>query len=50
MSYENSRRLDAIQTISELISLENETDKLTQRCKFNFHYFDSDNAGQDFKT
>jgi len=48
MSYENSRALNAIQEISELISLESETDKLTQRCKFNFHYFDSNNAGQDF--
>lgn len=49
IDYSNSRAFKRKKEIQEVVSLKNDNDILTKRCKFNFHYFDKDNAGQDFK-
>ena len=46
--YSNSKGIAKLQEIVKTASLNNETDLITIRSKFNFHYFDKDNAGQDF--
>ena len=47
--YGNKRAAEKIEKIKQLSSLKNDSDLITTRCKFNFHYFDNSNAGQDFK-
>lgn len=49
MSYGNTRGQIRLSEYAKQIMLETTTDKLTARCKFNFHYFTKDkNAGQGF--
>ena len=45
----NSKKTKNLTIIKENASLELKTDILTKRCKFNFHYFNKNCAGQDFK-
>lgn len=45
----NSKKAKNLPIIKEGASLELPTDILTKRCKFNFHYFNKNCAGQDFK-
>lgn len=47
--YSNNKSKQKLNLISEYASLYKETDKLTIRCKFNFHYFNIQDAGEDFK-
>ena len=48
--FANQRQESFLAQLGEFPSLEDENDKLTRRCKFNFSYFDaSQEAGQDFK-
>ena len=47
--YQNSKTLELITDINSNFILEDENDTLTQRCKFNFHYFTLQKAGQDFQ-
>ena len=46
-SFPNSKR-DRFLLSRDICSLEDDGDKLTERCKFNFHYFTVQAAGQDF--
>ena len=47
--FENKRKTNFFKAIKALPSLEDETNNLTIRCKFNFSYFDSSQgAGQKF--
>ena len=49
MGYTNTRKEQRLSEFTKQIMLETLTDKLTARCKFNFHYFTKDkNAGQEF--
>lgn len=45
----NSKKTKNLTIIKENASLELKTDILTKRCKFNFHYFNKNCAGQDFR-
>ena len=45
----NSKKEKNLPLILESASLNLPTDILTKRCKFNFHYFNKNCAGQDFK-
>ena len=45
----NSKKAKNLPLIQESASLDLPTDILTKRCKFNFHYFNKNCAGQDFK-
>ncbi len=46
--YNNERKTEKLAKIRLTNSLELDTDLITTRCKFNFYYFDNNNAGQDF--
>ena len=46
--YKNSKRESFLNSIP-IISLDDDSNNLTIRCKFNFSYFTIDEAGQDFK-
>ena len=46
--YSNSKKISFLDSIPT-ISLNDDTNDLTSRCKFNFSYFTIDTAGQDFK-
>ena len=48
--YGNSRTDSKLEIISSLASIFKDDDKLSKRCKFNFHYFTLQSAGQDFNT
>ena len=45
--FSNSRR-DKFLAARNICSLEDKNDRLTERCRFNFHYFTVQEAGQDF--
>lgn len=45
----NSGRDAQIEKINNKACLDKKEDVITTRCKFNFHYFDKNNKGQDFK-
>ena len=46
--FKNSKKLSFLDSIPTT-SLDNDTDKLTLKCKFNFAYFNANQeAGQDF--
>ena len=47
--YGNSRANQKTEEIKSSVDLNSDSDILTSRCKFNFHYFDNSNAGQDFQ-
>jgi len=46
--YGNSRAKEKVELISSHISILDSKDRLTIRCKFNFHYFNVQKASQDF--
>lgn len=47
--FENSKKKAKIKEINKYITLDDEEDRLSLRCKFNFHYFSPQDGGQDFK-
>jgi len=47
--YNNSRAKKKVKLISSHITIFDAKDRLSLRCKFNFHYFNIQEAGQDFK-
>ena len=49
IDYSNSRAKNKKEEIKLTVDFESLNDILTERCKFNFYYFDNNNAGQDFK-
>ena len=46
--YANSRAKEKIESISSQASIFDSKDRITVRCKFNFHYFTVQEAGQSF--
>jgi len=44
----NAKKTSKLDLISRIVSLADKEEKLSQRCKFNFHYFTKQAAGQDF--
>lgn len=46
--YDNSRAKKKVKLISSHVSILDPEDRLTIRCKFNFHYFSVQEAGQNF--
>ncbi|MEA2018543.1 MAG: hypothetical protein U9N59_08850 [Campylobacterota bacterium] len=46
--YNNSKKISFLDSIPT-VSLDDDTNDLTSRCKFNFSYFRKDEASQDFK-
>ncbi len=47
--YYNSKKAQKINELSKSFILDDKEDKLSSRCKFNFHYFSPSCGGQDFK-
>lgn len=45
---QNKKRVSKLDELKKTTSLNNNTDELTKRCKFNFYYFNKHCAGQDF--
>jgi hypothetical protein len=46
--FKNTKKDKAFKEFESLASLDSESDTITQRCKFNFHYFEKQKAGQNF--
>jgi len=46
--YGNSRSLNKKEEVKKMTSIVSDTDLLSKRCKFNFHYFTVQDAGQNF--
>lgn len=47
--FKNTKSINKLTLINSLTSLDGKDDKLSKRCKFNFHYFSPSDGGQDFK-